>query len=319
MLPRQQPHGIGGTGGKQATGLKLSDMAGGSNLRAIIYMMVSGATFVFNDSLMKLTMRDLPPYQTLVMRGCFGLIFALMLLKYNGEFSFRRSMISRPLILRGLFECFAILTYIIALAYAPIGDVTAIFQTTPLLVILGLILIYREKTSLRRLALIILGFIGALLVAQPGQGTISPLVMITFASAGFAAIRDLAARQIPSAVPAMISTTVLIIIVLSGAALCGLLFEHWLMPSPRNIALAIGSGLFVMLGHHFTLLAYRSAPAQVVAPFYYSFMVFAVIAGLAIFGDVPNLLSLAGMAVIVASGLAILTLEKRPLPASTLE
>jgi drug/metabolite transporter (DMT)-like permease len=306
--------------GKQATGLKDSDMAAASsNLRGIIYMLISGATFVLNDSFMKLTMQDLPPYQTLVMRGTFGLVFALLLLKYNGEFSFRRSMISKPLILRGLFECCAILTYIIALAYAPIGDVTAIFQTTPLLVILGLILFYREQTSITRLGLIVLGFVGALLVAQPGRGTISPLVMITFASAGFAAIRDLAARLIPHSVPAMISTTLVIIIVLSGSALCGLLFEQWLMPSPKHLVLAVGSGLFMMLGHHFTLLAYRSAAAQAVAPFYYSFMVFAVIAGLLIFGDVPNLLSLGGMAIIVVSGLAILALEKRPLPASTLE
>ncbi|MBG1232921.1 DMT family transporter [Aestuariivirga litoralis] len=294
-------------------------MAAQSNLRGIIYMLISGATFVINDSFMKLTMQDLPPYQTLVMRGSFGLIFALMLLKYNGELSFRSSMISKPLVMRGLFETGAILTYIIGLAYAPIGDVTAIFQTTPLLVILGLIVIYREKTSWLRLALIVIGFLGALLVAQPGRGTVSPVVMIAFVSAAFAAIRDLAARQISSSVPAMISTTALIIMVLTGSAICGLLFEHWLVPSPRHFVLAVGSGLFMMLGHHFTLLAYRNASAQAVAPFYYAFMVFAVISGLVIFGDVPNLISLAGMAVIVVSGLFLLTLEKKPLPPSTLE
>lgn len=293
--------------------------AASSNLRGIIYMLISGATFVLNDCFMKLIMQDLPPYQTLVMRGIFGLGFALMLLKYNGELAFRRSMVSRPLVLRGLFECAAILTYIIALAYAPIGDVTAIFQTTPLLVILGLVLFYREATSALRIALIVVGFVGALLVAQPGQGTVTPLVMITFASALFAAIRDLAARQIPTSVPAMISTTAVIITVLTGSAICGALFEHWLMPSRMQILLAVGSGLGMMLGHHFTLLAYRNASAQAVAPFYYSFMVFAVIAGVAIFGDRPNLLSLAGMAVIVVSGLVLLSLEKKPLPASTLE
>ncbi len=282
-------------------------------------MLISGATFVLNDCFMKLIMQDLPPYETLVLRGVFGLGFALLLLQYNGELRVTRRMISKPLLLRGLFECGAILTYIIALAYAPIGDVTAIFQTTPLLVILGLILFYLEKTSFVRFGLIVLGFVGALLVAQPGRGTVSPLVMITFVSAALAAIRDLAARQISKDVPAMISTTAVIIIVLTGAIICGLVFEHWPLPSLRQVAFAVGSGLFMMLGHHFTLLAYRNAAAQTVAPFYYSFMVFAVIAGLLIFGDVPNLLSVVGMAVIVASGLTLLTLEKQPLPASTLE
>jgi len=294
-------------------------MAAASNLRGIIYMMISGATFVLNDSLMKLMMVELPPYQTLVMRGTFGLIFAICLLKYNGELRVTRSMISRPLLLRGLFEMGAILTYIIALAYAPIGDVTAIFQTTPLLVILGLILFYREPSSALRVGLIVAGFIGALLVAQPGRGTVTPLVMITFLSALLAAIRDLAARQISKDVPAMISTTAVIIIVLTGSAVCGFLFEQWKMPHGWQLILAVGSGLFMMLGHHFTLLAYRNASAQAVAPFYYSFMVFAVAAGYVIFGDVPNVISVIGMLVIVVSGLVLLTLEKKPLPASTLE
>ena len=66
----------------------------------------------------------------------------------------------------------------------------------------------------------------------------------------------------------------------------------------------------MMLGHHFTLLAYRLAKAQAVAPFYYSFMVFAVISGYFLFGDVPNIIGFIGMAVIVLSGLAILAIEK---------
>jgi len=117
----------------------------------------------------------------------------------------------------------------------------------------------------------------------------------------------------------MISTTAVIIIVLTGSAICGFLFEQWKMPHGWQLILAVGSGLFMMLGHHFTLLAYRNASAQAVAPFYYSFMVFAVAAGYVIFGDVPNFISVIGMLVIVVSGLILLGLEKQPLPASTLE
>ena len=67
----------------------------------------------------------------------------------------------------------------------------------------------------------------------------------------------------------------------------------------------------MMLGHFFTLLAYKNASAQAVAPFYYSFMVFAVAAGFVIFGDVPNMLAFLGMAIIMGSGLAIATLERK--------
>ena len=280
-----------------------------NQLRGIVYMLLSGFTFVLNDSLMKLAIADLPPYQVLVMRGIAGVIFAMALIKFNGD-TLRLNMISRPVLLRAGLEAVAILTYIIALAHAPIGDVTAIFQTTPLLVILGMIFIHREKTELLRVGLVVLGFIGALLVAQPGQGTISPFVMLAFITAIFAAMRDLAARQIPNDVPAMFSTLVLILTVLICAFICGMIFEHWLVPSAALIAMTLGAGFMMMLGHHFTLLAYRSASAQAVAPFYYSFMVFAVIAGYLIFGDVPNALGFIGMTVIVLSGIAILMIEK---------
>ena len=282
-----------------------------SNLRGILYMLASGITFVFNDSLMKLAMGGLPPYQVLVMRGFSGVFFALCLLSFNGELLITRQMISRPLLLRAGLECIAILTYILALAHAPIGDVTAIFQTTPLLVILGMIFIHRESAVGLRLALVAIGFCGALMVAQPFTGAVSSYVSIAFVTAVFAAARDLAARQISKEIPAMISTLILIITVLSGALICGLLFEHWNIPSPHYVLLTFGAGLFMMLGHHFTLLAYRNASAQQVAPFYYSFLVFAVLFGFIIFDDVPNILSFAGMGVIVVSGLILLSKEEK--------
>ena len=286
-------------------------MALPSNLRGILYMLASGLTFVFNDSLMKLAMGGLPPYQVLVMRGVSGVFFALCLLGFNGEFKITRSMISRSVLLRAGLECIAILTYILALAHSPIGDVTAIFQTTPLLVILGMIFIHRESAVGLRLALVAIGFCGALMVAQPFTGTVSPYVSLAFVTALFAAARDLAARQISKEVPALVSTLILILTVLSGAMICGLLFEHWIVPSTHYIILTFGAGLFMTLGHHFTLLAYRNASAQQVAPFYYSFLVFAVLFGFVIFGDVPNILSFAGMAVIVSSGLILLSKEEK--------
>ena len=286
-------------------------MAIPANLRGILYMLASGLTFVFNDSLMKLAMGGLPPYEVLVMRGLSGTIFAFCFLAFNGELQFRSSMISRPVMLRAGLECFAILTYILALAHSPIGDVTAIFQTTPLLVILGMILIHRERAVGLRLALVAAGFGGALLVAQPFTNAVSPYVSLAFLTAIFAAARDLAARQISKDVPALVSTLILILTVLFGALLCGLLFEQWVFPSAFYVMLTFAAGLFMMLGHHFTLLAYRNASAQKVAPFYYSFLVFAVFFGFVIFGDVPNVLSILGMAVIVASGLLLISNEKK--------
>ncbi len=286
-------------------------MATPSNLRGIGCMLLSGFAFVLNDSFMKLAIGTLPPYEVLVLRGLFGTVFALILLNLMGDLKHLRRAANTHVLLRAGLESVAILTYILALAHASIGDVTAIFQTTPLLVIAGMIFIHREKASTLRLGLVALGFGGALMVAQPGSVASSPYVMLAFVTAGFAALRDLAARQISSTVPALLSTLILILVVLMSALICGLVFEQWLMPPLKVIVLCGAAGLFMMLGHYFTLLAYRNASAQAVAPFYYSFMVFAVIFGFALFGDVPNWLAIFGMATIMMSGLTIMAIDQR--------
>ncbi len=282
-----------------------------SNLRGIGFMLMAGFVFMLNDSFLKIMLFDLPPYEVLVLRGVFGTFIAGGFLTAAGDLKQWRSALNRFVFLRAGLESAAILTYILALARAPIGDVTAIFQTTPLLVILGMVLIHREQASFLRLGLVILGFAGALLVAQPGQGTISPFVMLAFVTALFAALRDLAGRYIPRDVPPMLSTFVTIVVVCASSAICGFLFESWTPPRASAWGLSIGAGLFVMLGHFFTLLAYKNASAQAVAPFYYSFMVFAVAMGYVLFGDVPNVLAFGGMAIIMGSGLAIAALERK--------
>ena len=282
-----------------------------SNIRGIGFMLAGAGTFVLNDSFMKIALADLPPYEVLVMRGTSGIICALALLTMMGDIGKLAQGIHRFVFLRGLLEVGAILTYILALAHAPIGDVTAIFQITPLLVIMGMIFIHREAALPARIALVALGFAGALLVAQPGFGTASPFLMFAFVTAMFAALRDLAGRRVSSEIPALVATLITIIMVMTGAAIVGLTAETWIMPKPMHIILMAGAGLFMMLGHMFTFLAYRNASAQAVAPFYYAFMIWAVIMGYAIFRDVPNTLAISGMLLILASGLGIVYLERK--------
>lgn len=274
-------------------------------------MLAGAGTFVLNDSFMKIALADLPPYQVLVMRGISGTICALVLLSVMGDLKKLSDGLHRFVFLRGILEVCAILTYILALAHAPIGDVTAIFQITPLLVILGMIFIHREAVVALRMILVALGFVGALLVAQPGFGTASPFLMLAFITALFAALRDLAGRRVSSEIPALVATLITIVMVMSGAAIVGLMAETWIIPTPYHIILMAAAGLFMMLGHMFTFLAYRNASAQAVAPFYYAFMIWAVILGYVIFLDVPNTYATTGMLLILASGLGIVFMEQR--------
>ena len=77
------------------------------------------------------------------------------------------------------------------------------------------------------------------------------------------------------------------------------------------MAMMLAAGLFLMGGHTFVFLAFRHGSAGAVAPFYYSFTLWAVLSGLVVFGDVPNWLSVLGTTLILASGLASIVLDRQ--------
>jgi drug/metabolite transporter (DMT)-like permease len=96
-----------------------------------------------------------------------------------------------------------------------------------------------------------------------------------------------------------------------GALACHLLFEQWVMPETRHLLFLLASGFFLTIGHLCIFLAFRQGATGAVAPFYYMFTVWAVISGLVVFGTFPNALAVAGIILILLSGVAIVLLDER--------
>jgi drug/metabolite transporter (DMT)-like permease len=162
-----------------------------------------------------------------------------------------------------------------------------------------------------RLGLVGLGIAGALMVAQPGGETASPFAIFGFFTAVGAAGRDILSRKVPARTPALAVTFSTLFIVMICALAMSLLFETQVAPTVRHGWLMFVAGFFLMCGHTLVFMAYRIAPARVVAPFTYSFMIWAGLSGLLVFGDLPNGLALSGMGLIMAAGLAVVLLEGR--------
>ena len=199
----------------------------------------------------------------------------------------------------------------VALANMPIADLSALGQISPMLLLLGVAVIYREKIGFARMVLITVGFAGALLVAQPGLTGFSPYAVLGLLTAVGTAARDIAGRKVASNIPAPIVAYATLLLVMAGSGVATFVFEDWVMPSPRHLLLLAGSGLFLSLGHLFIFLSYRNAATGAVAPFYYLFSVWAVLSGFFVFGTFPNTLALYGIALIVASGIAVVFLDQR--------
>jgi drug/metabolite transporter (DMT)-like permease len=282
-----------------------------SNLGGVAAMLAGTGSFVVCHSFMKLVTADLPPFEVLFLRGVAASIACGLLLVVLGDWGVISSALHPRALLRAAGETLSVLCYIVALARLPIADVIAILQTAPLILILAVAFVLRERVGAARIGLALVGFAGAFLVAQPGSAGISPAALLAFASALLIAARDLVGRDVPARIPVMVVTFATNVMVMVVAAVLSLGFESWQAPRDWHLAFLGFAGLFVTLGHVGLLLAYRLGRTAAVAPFFYSFALWAVLSGLFVFGVLPNALALVGIALIAGSGVAIVLIDQR--------
>jgi drug/metabolite transporter (DMT)-like permease len=282
-----------------------------ANLRGIAAMVLATASFVVCDSFMKRATEGLPPFEVLFLRGvAASLCCGLVLLQQGHGRSLGRSF-NRAALLRGFCETASTLCYVVALSRMAIADAIAIVPMAPLVVILLVALIWKERVGPRRVALIAAGFAGALLVAQPDAHGFSSAALLAFGAALGVAIRDVVSRTVPAAIPALVVTFATVVVQMLGSGGMMLAFEDVTRPDLRQALYLLASGFFVTLGQLGIFLAYRLGAPGAVAPFFYSFVVWAVLSGVVVFGVWPNPLALLGIAAIVASGIGIVLLDRQ--------
>jgi drug/metabolite transporter (DMT)-like permease len=274
-----------------------------SNLRGIAAMVFATASFVVCDSFMKLATEALPPFEVLFLRGVGATVCCTILLLILRQGPVVRHSFNKATVVRACLETAAVLCYIVALSVMPIADVIAIVQTAPLLLIVLVASIWREKIGPRRMALIAVGFAGAILVAQPDASGLSSAALLAFVSALGVALRDAFSRTVPSHVPALAVTFSTVVIVMIGAGIVMLLTEDVAMPSPKHALYLLAAGLFVTIGHYAIFLAYRLGAPGAVAPFFYSFAIWAVVAVVLVFHELPNPVAIAEIKAILSKWL----------------
>lgn len=268
-------------------------------------MVLASGAFVINDSLFKLATGELPVFQALFLRGVAAAIWCLPMV-FITRSAHRMGMIfDRWALLRNVFEIIAVFCFLNALARMPIADISAIGQLSPMLLLIGAALIFKERLGRMQIVLILCGFVGALLVAQPQAGSVSPFMVLGLIAAVAVAGRDLVARQLPAAMPGPVVAYGAVIMVMVASGIAMVLFDDWVDPSLQTLGYLLGSGFFLMFGQLFIFLTFRAAPVGVVAPFLYSTLIWALLLGLVMFGDFPNALAMAGIGLILVSGVLV--------------
>ncbi len=212
-------------------------------------------------------------------------------------------------VLRGLFLVGSTCFFFQALRLMPMAEASAIGFMAPLLVTLLAVPILKEKISRRRWIAVIIGFIGVMIIIRPGGKVFSPAALLPAATALCFSLYQIITRKVHAENP---RTSLFYSALVGSLALTIVLVASYLLvpfplyaPTLWHSVLILALGAIGGIGHFVLIRALRKAPASVLAPFYYTQLVWIILFGYLAFGDFPDGWTLLGIVVIVGSGLYV--------------
>ena len=282
------------------------DAAG--NLRGSMFMLLAMASFAIGDTIMKTVSDTLPLSQILVIRGCFAIVCFFLIALYVGALRHPRVIFAPAFMLRLIGEVVASLFFLTALFNMPIANASAIMQALPLTVSLGAAYFFGEAIGWRRILAITVGLFGVLLIVKPGyEGFTIYSVYCLIAVLG-TTLRDLATRKVDKSIPSIyVSLITVVVIVLMGLLMS--LFQPWAPANAEEVLTLGAASIFLMTGFIGIVSAMRVGEVAVVTPFRYTVLIFAVILGYLVFKEIPDIVTIIGSCIVVASGLYTLYRE----------
>lgn len=273
------------------------------NLRGILLMVVSMALFGLEDMFLKWAAASLPVGEIVFVSGVFGVPVFVFMAWRQGQRVFTKAGLHPWVLARGLGEMIGTFAYITALATVPLSTVSAVLQAMPLAVTMAAALFMQEQVGWRRWSAIAVGFAGVILVIRPGLDGFRPEALWVLITVAGLTLRDLSARKIPpECSTAQVSAWGLISVTLLGAMMM-LGSGEVAMPSLWEASALLGALVFGTGGYWAIIGATRTGEISVVAPFRYVRLVFAVLIGALVFAEWPDIITLCGSGLIVASGL----------------
>lgn len=272
------------------------------NTRGSIFMVIAMASFAVEDMFIKAASSTLAIGFILMIFGVGGTLAFIFLTWKRGEVVFHPAILSRPILMRAGCEVLGRLTFALAITLTALSNASAILQATPLITMLGAAFFFGERIGLKRWLAVLVGFIGVMIIIRPGlEGFQAVSLFAVIATFGFAG-RDLATRAAPAVLSNMqLGVYGFFVLIPTGFAM--LLYSgesvhfDWLAMSQ-----VAGAIFFGVVAYNALTNAMRTGDVSVVSPFRYTRLLFALILGVFVFGENPDLPTLFGSLLIVLSG-----------------
>lgn len=209
-------------------------------------------------------------------------------------------------ILRGLLLVLSTCFFFFALKYLPMAEASAIGFVSPLLLTVFSAVLLKEKVTPRRWIAVMAGFIGVLIIVRPGGRVFSAAALLPLASATCFSLYQIVTRKVTQATGENPTATLFYTALVGTIVLSLVLPGNWVVPTLAHGLLIVMLGALGGFGHFILIRALTKAPASVLAPFYYTQLVWILIFGYIVFKDFPDGWALLGIAVIVGSGLYVI-------------
>lgn len=285
-------------------------------------MSVAMAGFTVNDAIGKAVFESMNMGQVMLIRGLFATLLIGLIAWHQGALRVPRSALHPMVLLRVFGDVCATICFLVALSQMPLANVSAVQQVLPLAVTMGAALFLDEPVGWRRWLAISAGFIGVMVIVKPGAEGFNAFALLVLISVFFCTIRDIATRRIPTAIPTLlVSTVTAAAVTVAGAAIVRPM-GGWTPPTVENVGLLAAAAVLLLVGYQFLIKSMRTGDISFIAPFRYTALLWAILLGFLIFGDVPDAAMITGVAIVIGSGLYAFYRERivgkrKPAAAST--
>ncbi|HAE00013.1 MAG TPA: EamA/RhaT family transporter [Rhodospirillaceae bacterium] len=275
-------------------------------------LMIVMAMFIFacQDTVTKQLAQSYDAPQILWVRFLFFGVFAVILSSWNQPLK-QVVKAHRPWlqIVRSLLIVLEISAFVLALRILSLAETHALFASFPLMVTAMSALILREKVGIRRWAAVLVGFSGVLIILRPGFGVFQLESLIALSAALMFSIYHVLTRIVSR--NDSTNTSMLYMAVIGAAIMTCIGPLYWIEPTPQAWRLLALLSLTGAVGHLLLIKALECAPASILQPFNFTLLVWATLMGYIVFNNLPDMWTLIGGAVVVASGLYTIYRERK--------
>ena len=274
-------------------------------------MMMSMACFAVEDTFIKLLSSRLPATQILFSIGFGGALITLVLAIVLNVNLADKILLNKHVISRTIADLFGALSFTSAMVLIPMSLLASILQATPLFVTLGAAILLGEKVGWRRWSAIFIGFLGVIIILQPGYGSFQLASLLGLAAVLCLALRDVVTRDMATEIPTLTVTFYACLAMGSAGFIAYPFFGPPIMPTTYEAIILICAAIIGLTGYFLLVLATRKGDVSVIAPFRYSRLLFSLGLASLILGEKLTLPILLGGLLVVSSGIYTFGRERR--------